>query len=421
MFAVIYNYTMIHFERFILDNGLKVIIHNDPSTAVVAFNLLYNVGSRDENPERTGFAHLFEHLMFEGSSNIPSYDTPLQKAGGENNAFTSNDITNYYITIPKENIETAFWLESDRMLRLDFSEKKLAIQKNVVSEEFNQRYLNEPYGDAFLFLRPLAYKVHPYQWPTIGKDISQIQEASLDEVRDFFLHHYAPNNAVLSIVGSVTAQEIKPLAEKWFGQIPKREIRQRNITPEPEQKEARTLTLERTVPFNAIFKAFHMSSKHEKSYYATDLISDLLANGKSSRLYQQLVKNKKLFSDINAYITGDIDPGLLIVNGKLMHNVNIEQAEQAIQDELNQLIKGNIKDYEIEKVKNKFESVYQFSQISSLNKAMNLANFELLGDADLINHEIEKYRSVTKDEVIQTAKKLFRKENSSTLYYLSKI
>lgn len=411
---------MVKFEKITLDNGLRVIIHHDPSTTIVAFNILYNVGARDENPEKTGFAHLFEHLMFEGSLNIPSYDKPLQTAGGENNAFTTNDITNYYITLPKENIETAFWLESDRMLGLGLSEEKLEIQKNVVAEEFNQRYLNQPYGDTSLLLRPLAYKTHPYQWATIGKDISHIKNASLEDVKDFFNHHYAPNNAILTISGNVTLDEIKPLAEKWFAPIEKREIAARNIQQEPKQNESRSQTVYRDVPFDAIYMAFHMSSKFEKEYYATDLISDLLANGKSSRLYQNLVKNKKLFSDINAYITGDIDPGLFIVTGKLMKGVKMEDAKDAISKELNQIKNGQISEYEIEKVKNKFESVYQFGQLSSLNKAMDLAYHELLGDANRINHEIEKYRSVTKEEIKQVATKLFHPNNLSTLYYLSK-
>lgn len=411
---------MIQFDKIILDNGLKVIVHSDPSTTIIAFNVLYNVGSKDENPTRTGFAHLFEHLMFEGSIHIPSYDTPLQNAGGENNAFTSNDITNYYITLPKENIETAFWLESDRMLGLDFLEKKLEIQKNVVTEEFNQRYLNQPYGDAFLLLRPLAYTTHPYQWPTIGKNISHIKEATLNEVKDFFVHHYAPNNAILSITGNITMDEIKPMAEKWFGSLPKRDVKNRQLATEPKQTKARSLLVERNVPQDAIYMAFHMSSKLNKEYYVTDLISDLLANGKSSRLYQNLVKDKKLFSEINAYITGDIDPGLILVNGIIMPGVEMQTAEEAIWNELKQIITKNIGDYELNKVKNKFESVYQFGQLSGLNKAMNLAYYELLGDAELINHEIEQYRSVTKDEVKQTAEKLFCKENSSTLYYKAK-
>lgn len=411
---------MIKFEKFSLDNGLKFIVHNDPSTTIVAFNVLYNVGSRDENPDRTGFAHLFEHLMFEGSKNIPSYDTPLQKVGGENNAFTSNDITNYYITVPKENMETAFWLESDRMLGLDFSERKLEIQKDVVIEEFNQRYLNQPYGDAFLLLRPLAYKVHPYLWPTIGKDISHIRDANITNVKNFFNHHYAPNNAIVCVAGNVTKSEVQLLAEKWFSDIPKKEIESRDLKKEPPQKEARILTVERNVPFKAIYKAFHMSSKYKREYYVTDLISDLLANGKSSRLYQNLVKSKRLFSEINAYITGDIDPGLFIINGKLMKKVGFDEAEEAIRSELEQIIDGNFMDYEVEKVKNKFESVYQFSQLSTLNKAMSLSYFELLEDAEIINQEIDKYRSVQREEIVKVASKLFKTENSSTLYYLPK-
>ncbi len=411
---------MIKFEKFSLDNGLKFIVHKDPSTTIVAFNVLYNVGSRDENPDRTGFAHLFEHLMFEGSKNIPSYDTPLQKVGGENNAFTSNDITNYYITVPKENMETAFWLESDRMLGLDFSERKLEIQKDVVIEEFNQRYLNQPYGDAFLLLRPLAYKVHPYLWSTIGKDISHIKNANITNVKNFFNHHYAPNNAIVCVAGNVTKSEVRLLAEKWFSDIPQRDIQSRDLKKEPPQKEARTLTVERNVPFKAIYKAFHMSSKYKREYYVTDLISDLLANGKSSRLYRNLVKNKRLFSEINAYITGDIDPGLFIINGKLMKKVGFDEAEEAIRSELKQIIDGSFMDYEVEKVKNKFESVYQFSQLSTLNKAMSLSYFELLEDAELINQEIDKYRSVQREEIVKVASKLFKTENSSTLYYLPK-
>ena len=411
---------MVKFDKFTLKNGLKVIVHNDPSTTIVAINVLYNVGARDENQDKTGFAHLFEHLMFEGSINIPSYDGPLQLAGGENNAYTTNDITNYYITLPKENIETAFWLESDRMLGLDFSEKKLEIQKNVVIEEFNQRYLNQPYGDVFLLLRPLASKEHPYQWATIGKDISHIKNANLEDVKNFFAHHYAPNNAILTVAGNVTTEEIKLLAEKWFAPIKKRNISPRNLPKEPKQNKPRTLKVERDVPFDAIYKAFHMSSKLDSEYYVTDLISDILSNGKSSRLYQSLVKEKKLFSEINAYITGDIDEGLFIVSGKLIHGIKMEEAENAIDLELQKIISDPINEYEIEKVKNKFESVYQFGQLSALNKAMDLAYSELLGDANRINQEIEKYRSVTKDEIRTVASELFNKNNSSTLYYISK-
>ncbi|MFO7843527.1 MAG: pitrilysin family protein [Bacteroidales bacterium] len=411
---------MITFEKFTLENGLKVIVHQDTSTPIVAFNLLYNVGSRDEMPNKTGFAHLFEHLMFEGSLNIRSFDTALQMAGGENNAFTNNDITNYYITLPKENIETAFWLESDRMFSLDFSEKKLSIQKNVVIEEYNQRYLNQPYGDASLLLRPLAYKVHPYQWPTIGKDISHIKNADLQDVKDFFMHHYAPNNAILSVAGNVTTDEIKTLAKKWFGTIEKREISKPEIPKEPQQREPRFMRVERDVPFDAIYKAYHMSAKNHPDYYVADLISDILSNGKSARLYQKLIKEKQLFSDINAYITGDMDEGLFMVAGKLMKGVSIDEGEQAIEHELKKLIKNTIDDSEIEKVKNKYESVFQFAHISALNKAMDLAYQELLGDAERINHDVKKFRAVTRQDIQRVAKNLFHPNNSSTLHYLSK-
>jgi predicted Zn-dependent peptidase len=411
---------MIKFDKFTLNNGLKVIVHKDTSTTIVAMNILYNVGARDEDPNKTGFAHLFEHLMFEGSKNIPSYDTPLQIAGGENNAFTTNDITNYYITLPKENIDTAFWLESDRMLGLDLSEEKLNIQKKVVVEEFNQRYLNQPYGDAFLLLRPLAYKSHPYKWATIGKNIEHIKEANLEDVKDFFMKHYAPNNAILSISGNVETEDIKALAEKWFGTIESKETLIRNLTKEPVQDKARKLTVERDVPIDAIYKAFHMSAKNKKDYYTSDLISDLLSNGKSSRLYQNLVKDKKLFSEINAYITGDIDEGLFIVSGKLIENIQMQDAEEAINIELNKIITEKIETRELEKVKNKFESVYQFGQISTLNKATDLAYYELLGDANKINQEVEKYRSVSLEDIKTLAKNMFSPHNSSTLYYLSK-
>jgi len=303
---------MIKFDKFTLNNGLKVIVHKDKSTPIVAINLLYNVGSRDENPDKTGFAHLFEHLMFGGSKNIPVYDKPLQQVGGENNAFTNSNITNYYITLPKANIETAFWLESDRMLNLNFSEKSLNVQRNVVIEEYKQRYLNQPYGDVWLMLRPLAYKKHPYRWATIGKDVSHIENASLDDVKEFFYKYYAPNNAILTIAGDVETEQIKKLTEKWFGSIEKRNVPVRNLPVEPEQTEKREMSVTKDVPFNAIYKAYHMCSRNDKNYHATDLISDILANGKSSRFYQSLVKEKKIFSNIDAYITGDNDNGLFV-------------------------------------------------------------------------------------------------------------
>jgi predicted Zn-dependent peptidase len=411
---------MLDFNRYILDNGLTVIVHRDDSTPIATVNLLYNVGSKHENPDRTGFAHLFEHLMFEGSVNIPSYDTPLQKAGGENNAFTSNDITNYYLTLPVQNIETAFWLESDRMLGLDLSKEKVEVQKNVVIEEFNQRYLNQPYGDAFSLLRPMAYKVHPYQWSTIGKDPAHIKNASLEEVKDFFYHHYAPNNAILSIVGNVDPDEIKTLAEKWFGEIPHRDIKQKVIPEEPEQEEPRQQEVERDVPHSVLYKAFHMCSRNHPDFYATDLISDLLGNGKSARLYQNLVKKKHIFGTIDAFITGDVDAGLLLISGSLSEHMDMETAEEELNRELNELTENSIEEEELQKVKNKVEAVNTFGKTSALHKAMNLSFYELLGDANRINQEIQNYREVTTDDILRVGKYLLDEKNTSTLYYHAK-
>ncbi len=408
---------MIEYSKFTLQNGLTVIVHNDKTTPMVAVNLLYNVGARDENPEMTGFAHLFEHLMFEGSVNIPHYDKPLQQAGGENNAYTNNNITNYYITLPVQNIETAFWLESDRMLGLAFSQKKLDIQKKVVIEEFKQRYLNQPYGDWNLLLRPLAYKVHPYMWPTIGKCTEHVEQAALQHVEQFFYSHYAPNNAILSVAGNVTVDQIKALAQKWFGNIEPRQIKQRNIPPEPLQTSPRTLNVERKVPFDAIFKAYHMPQRLSPDYYATDLISDILSNGKSSRLVNKLVNEQKLFSHLSAYITGDIDPGLFIITGNISKGVSFDTAENALQTEIELVTNTPVDDYELTKVKNKIESALVLSELSVLNKAMNLAYFELLGDAGLINSESNRYNQVTPLQLNTVAKNLFNPNNCSTLYY----
>jgi zinc protease len=410
---------MIEFEKFTLDNGLKVIVHQDASTPLVAMNILYDVGARDEDPEKTGFAHLFEHLMFGGSVNIPKYDVPLENAGGENNAFTNNDITNYYLTIPKQNMELAFWLESDRMLNLAFSKKSLKVQQHVVIEEFKQSYLNQPYGDVWLLLRPLAYKVHPYQWSTIGKDISHIENATMEDVKAFYKKFYHPNNAIMVVAGNVTTREIKELTEKWFGPVEPGEKLQRNIPAEPVQMKERSLKAERKVPFDNIYMVYHMGSRKNRDYYSSDLLSDILSNGYSSRLYARLVKEKRLFSEIHAYISGDIDAGLFVINGKLLENVKMEAAEQAIKEELDKLKVTPATEVEIQKVKNKIESTLQFSEINILDKAMNLAYSELLGDANLINEEINKYNAVSGNDIQNTAKEVFRNENCSTLYYFA--
>lgn len=411
---------MITFSRFTLDNGLRVLVHEDMSTPLVTMNILYDVGSRDEDQTMTGFAHLFEHLMFGGSVNVPDYDTPLQLVGGENNAFTNNDITNYYLTVPAENIETGFWLESDRMLELDFSQKNLDTQRNVVIEEFKQRYLNQPYGDAILELRPMAYKVHPYRWSTIGMDISHIEKADLEEVKKFFFSHYAPNNAIMTLSGNITHEKAFTLAQKWFGPIERRSIPSRNLPAEPMQREERRLILERDVPANALYKVWHTNSRLNPDFQTLDLITDLLAGGESGRLYTKLVREKKLFSEINAYITSDIDPGMIILHGNLMQGVSFDEAEDAVYDVIGSLKEsGNGIAGEMEKVKNRYESTSVFSNTNILNKAMNLAFYELLGNPGLINTEVDEYRKVTREMVKEATERYFNPLNCSTLYYKS--
>lgn len=411
---------MIKYDEFTLKNNLKVIVHKDDSTPMACVNILYDVGARDEDESRTGFAHLFEHLMFGGSINIPNYDEPLQMVGGENNAFTTNDITNYYCTLPSNNLETAFWLESDRMLSLAFSDKSLEVQRSVVIEEFKQRYLNQPYGDVWLLLRPLAYKYHPYKWATIGKEIAHIEQATMDDVKGFFKKHYNPSNAIMVVTGNVTTDEVKRLSEKWFEPIPAIAKQKRNLPAEPKQTEARSLTVERDVPIDSIYKAFHMCSRYDDDYHATDVISDILSRGNSSRLYKALIKEKKLFSDINAYVMGDFDKGLFVVSGKLSPGVSMDAAEQAINEELEKIQNVLVDERELQKCKNKVESSLTFSETDIMTKATNLAISELLGSADLINKEIDKYNKVTAQDIQRVAKEVLRKENCSTLYYLAK-
>ncbi|MDG1475673.1 MAG: pitrilysin family protein [Vicingaceae bacterium] len=408
---------MINFEKFTLENGLTVIVHKDESTPIVAFNLLYDVGARDEDESQTGFAHLFEHLMFGGSVNIPNFDEPLQKVGGTNNAFTSNDITNYYITLPKENLETAFWLDSDRMLSLAFTNKSLEVQRSVVIEEFKQNYLNQPYGDVWLLLRPLAYKNHPYKWATIGKEVSHIENATMDDVKAFFHQHYTPNNAILTVAGDIETEEIKKLSEKWFKNIPSGKTFERSLHKEPQQTEERRLEVKRDVPANAIYKAYHMCSKTHIDYHTTDLLSDVLSLGKSSRLYTSLVKEQKLFSEINAFISGSHDEGLFTITGKLLDGVSFGIAEEAILQEIQLIKKEIIGEDELTKVKNKIESTAQFSETSVLNKAMNLSFAELLGDANDVNLEVSNYQRVNAKGINRIANKILNETNCSTLIY----
>ena len=408
---------MVNFDKFILKNGLTVLVHHDQNTPMTAMNLIYKVGSRDENPDKTGFAHLFEHLMFGGSVNIPKYDEPLQKAGGENNAFTNSDFTNYYLTIPTNNLETAFWLESDRMLSLAFTPKSLEVQRQVVIEEFKQNYLNQPYGDVYLLLKPLAYKKHPYRWNTIGEEVSHIQNATMEDVKAFYTKYYRPDNAILSIAGNVETEHIQQLAEKWFEPIPAgKEVK--NIYPiELEQTVSRELTVERPVPQNAVYMAWPMPARTDEGFYSCDLISDVLSNGNSSRLYQKLVKEDQLFSDINAFVTGDLDAGLFIVSGKLINGTSGKEATKAIQKQLDLLASELVREEELQKVKNKIESNLIFSKLSVLNKAMNLGYYEMLGDANYLNQEIENYRKVNRNQIREEASQIFAENKRNVLYY----
>lgn len=410
---------MITFKKHRLDNGLRLIVHEDKSSPMAVVNVLYDVGARDEDPHKTGFAHLFEHLMFGGSKHIPSYDEPLQIAGGENNAFTSNDVTNYYCKLPADNIETAFWLESDRMLSLAFNKKSLDVQRKVVCEEFKEHYINKPYGDVWHKLRELAYKKHPYRWMTIGKELSHIEEATLDDVKHFFFKHYTPNNAILVVAGNVTFEKVVELADKWFGDIPAGEPYVRSLPQEPLQEEARFLEIKANVPLDALYKCWHIFSRTDPRYYITDLITDILSGGGSSRLYHSLVKEKKLFSNIECYHLGSTDPGLLVIEGKLVKGVTMQQAEEAIEEEIRKLCEDGVTEAELQKVKNQAESAMTFEDMSITNRAASLAMYEALGDANLINTELSKYQSVTAEEIKQLSSVIFNRQNCSTLHYLS--
>ena len=411
---------MILFEKFTLANGLRVIVHRDTSTPMAVVDIMYDVGARDEDAERTGFAHLFEHLMFGGSLNIPMYDEPLQMAGGENNAYTTNDLTNYYIQLPAENLETAFWLESDRMLSLAFSEKSLDVQRKVVCEEFKEHYLNKPYGDVWHKIRELAYTRHPYRWMTIGKDLSHVENAKLEDVKNFFFRHYRPVNAILVVAGNVTFDKVKELAEKWFGDIPSGEKYVRRLPEEPVQQNARKLEVKADVPLDAFYKCWHIYPRLDRRYYIADLITDVLSGGGSSRLFQSLVKEKKLFSNIECHHTGSLDSGLLVIEGKLVKGVNMNDAEKAVEAEVDKLKSEPVPDNELQKVKNKVESMIAFEDMSVMNRANSLAYYELLGDAAWMNFELEKYNSVTPDDMLNESRNIFREENSNTLYYYSK-
>ena len=408
---------MISYERYVLPNGLTVILHHDASTPIVAMNILYKVGARNEVETKTGFAHLFEHLMFGGSVNIPVYDEPLQRAGGENNAFTSNDFTNYYLTLPKQNFETACWLESDRMMQLAFSEKSLDVQRHVVIEEFKQRYLNQPYGDAWLYLRPLCYTTHPYKWATIGKEISHIEDATLEDVKSFFSKYYHPANAILSVAGDIDFGYTKTLIENWFGNIKQQALEISPLPQEPKQTELRRQILERDVPASAIYFAFHCCSRYDKEFYATDLLSDILSRGKSSRLYFQLVKQKKIFATISAYMLGELDKSLFIIEGRLNDGKTFAEAEKAVDEVLQEIMDGKIDDRELQKVKQQVEASLVFNELGVANKALNLCYYDMLGDVAAVNEQAEKYNDITKQDLANIAQQIFAKDNTNILCY----
>ena len=410
---------MINFEKFTLENGLRVLVHEDKSTPMAVVNVLYDVGARNENTEKTGLAHLFEHLMFGGSKNIPVYDEPLQVAGGENNAYTTNDLTNYYCQLPAENIETAFWLESDRMLSLAFGKKSLEVQRKVVSEEFKEHYINKPYGDVWHKLRELIYTTHPYRWMTIGASLKHIEEVKLKDVKGFFFKHYTPSNAILVVAGNVATGNIKSLAEKWFGTIPEGVKYERNLPAEPKQMSPRFLEVKANVPLDALYKAWHIYPRTDPRYYIADLITDILSGGGSSRLYQSLVKEKKLFSSIDCYHLGSTDAGIITIDGKLVKGVDIKTADEAVTLELEKLKQDGISVAELEKVKNKAESAMAFEDMSVMNRAQSIAMYELLGDANLINSELAKYHAVTAEEIRAESRIIFNPANCSTMYYLS--
>ena len=409
---------MIEFERFTTLNGLRVLLHEDRTTPLVAINLLYDVGSKDEDPKTTGLAHLFEHLMFSGTERIPDFDKPLQIAGGENNAFTNTDITNYYITLPKENIETAFWLESDRMEEINLSERNIDIQKNVVTEEFKQRYQNQPYGDAMLLLRELAYKKHHYKWPTIGADINHIQNADRKTITDFYYSHYAPNNAILCVSGNITPTEAMKLIEKWFYRIKPRHIKPRNLPTEPKQIEKQESFVNKDVPASALYKAWHGVGRNHVDFATLDMITDLLAGGTSGYLQNTLVREQKLFSNANIYVTAEIEPGLVIFSGKLLPGIDPIKADKAVSDVLSKIAAGDISEYDIEKVKNRYESSAILGYTNILNKAMNLSLYELIGDAGLVNSEVKRYREIDINNIKSVASGYLNDKNCSTLFYI---
>lgn len=408
---------MVSFERHTLANGLRVILHRDVTTPLAAVNVIYDVGSRDEDPEHTGFAHLFEHLMFGGSKNIPDFDTSLQQAGGENNAVTSADLTTYYLTLPVDNLETALWLESDRMNELAFSTQSLEVQRKVVMEEFKQSYLNQPYGDVSLLLKPMAYKTHPYRWNPIGRELRHIADADMEQVRAFFYRFYRPNNAVLSIAGNFDTDRVFSMVEKWFGGIPSGPPNLRKLPQEPVQTEPRFTEVGRHVPNDMLVKAYHCCGRKAEEFYATDTLSDILSNGSSSRLQRLLVEEKRLFTTISAYLTATFDPGLFIISGNLCEGVSLEAADAAVQEVLAQLQQELVGERELLRIKHKIQTLLSYADLQVQDKSMNFGIFEVLDKAERYYDEDGLYRRVQAEQLREASRGLFTESNCSTLYY----
>lgn len=408
---------MINYQKFVLDNGLQVLVHEDHGTKIAVLNILYKVGSRNEIKGKTGLAHYFEHLMFGSSKNVPVFDTALEKVGGSCNAFTNTDITNFYITLPAANIETAFWLESDRMLQLNLSEKTIETQRKVVIEEFKQRYLNQPYGDVHHHIRKLAFDSHPYQWPTIGANLDDIVNYRREDVEEFYFTHYRPDNAVMVVAGDVTIEQVKQLSEKWFGDIPSGQIPKKTINQELPQTRKKTAVLKADVPTDALYKVYHMPAKLQGGYLESDLITDIIGFGRSSILEQQLVKNGNIFASIGAYIYGTVDPGLMVFSGKMEKGQTAENAEKALDEVINDFLKSSISDETLTKVKNQAEAMKTYESVQILNRAMSLAYYAHLGNADYYQTEYEKKTQIPADQILDWARNILREENSSVLYY----
>lgn len=419
---------MISYSTFTLSNGLRAVHNYDPSTAMVAVNILYNVGSRDETPELTGLAHLFEHLMFGGSVNIPDFDAELERAGGTSNAWTNNDFTNFYDVAPAANFETLLWLESDRMLSLSFSPRSLEVQKSVVIEEFKQTHLNRPFGDVAHRLRSLLYTCHPYRYPTIGKEIGHIERVTPDDIKHFFYSHYVPNNAVIAISGNVTPERAREGLERWFGPIPSRDIAPRLYQPEPPVESPRTLTVTGRVPHPLVVVAYPMAGYGEPGYIEADLLTDILASGRSSRFYRHLLMSDPLFAEADASIAGSEEPGFIMLKGSLT-DASPEAVSHAVDSldgyaralaspvgESNGDFGGPLTDRELERAFNRFDSNHRFSMLSYLSRAQELAMAEMHGED--INARVATYRAVTKERIVSTADTILNPSRSCTLVYL---